>query len=211
MSKRPDPIRGMMNNRRADEPRTYSDAEIQGLLEELEQLRALMMAQRQQVDSLEEHAMADPLTGLANRRTLESELEKSLATSRRYGRQHALLVIEIDAYGTLAERLGQETAETMLTHTARMLRQNIRPTDIAARLENATFAVILNELRSLENAATRASELSRIISETPCISRMHTLHITATVGHTGFGPEDAVQDIIARATNPQNHSQAETD
>lgn len=201
-AERNDPIKGMMEERRAEAPRAYSDFEVQELMRELDELRRMVAAQRQKVDTLEDVAAADPITGLANPRALEDELAKSLSTAKRYGRQHALLVLEVDDFAGY-QALDNELSHDILKLVAGLVRQNIRPTDIAARLEDGTFAVILNELRVVENATMRARELARMVSVTPCIGRTRTVQLRASVAAVGFGADDDVFDVLQRAMSAE--------
>lgn len=200
MSKSPDFIRTLMRRRQAEPAEPYSAAEVDKLLNQFKQLEQQVESQKQVIGSLQRNALADPATGLANRRTLESELAKSLSTARRYGRRHALIWVELSDFSAL-EALGEETTAHVLTHTARLLRQNIRATDIASRPHDVApvFACILNELRLAENATVRATEISKVLNGTPCVAPRATLHLTAQVGYFVFGSEDSVDDIIAKA------------
>lgn len=200
MSKSPDFIRTLMRHRQAEPAEPYNAAEVDKLISQFKQLEQQVESQKQVIGNLQKQALADPSTGLANRRTLEIEIEKSLSTSRRYGRRHALIWIELADYAAL-EALGEETTACVLTHTARLLRQNIRATDIASRPHDVApvFACILNELRLAENAAMRADEISKVLNGTPCVTPRATLHLTGQVGHVVFGADDEVADVIAKA------------
>jgi diguanylate cyclase (GGDEF)-like protein len=200
MSKSPDFIRTLMRRRQGEPEAPFSAAEVDKLLNQFKQLEQQVESQKEVIGALQKQALADPATGLANRRTLESELDKSLSTARRYGRRHALIWIEIADYAAL-EALGEETIAHVLKHTARLLRQNIRATDIASRPHDVApvFACILNELRMADNAAMRASEISHVLNGTPCVTPRATLHLTAQVGHVVFGADDSVTDVIAKA------------
>lgn len=198
-TRKPDPMTSMLNKRRAAEPRAYVDPEFEALMAEFKQLQDQLSAKQQLIDTLEQNTSADALTGLANRRTLESELQRSLATARRYGRRHALLVIDINDFSSINTRLGRQTGDAVLCHIARIIRQNIRPTDIAARTEADNFAVVLNELRAIENAETRGAEILAAINHTPCVGAQHTVHVTANLGVCVFGADDELADILKRA------------
>lgn len=200
MSKAPDFIRTLMRHRKGEADAPYSAAEVDKLINHFKSLEQQVESQKEVIGALQKQALADPATGLANRRTLESELDKSLSTARRYGRRHALIWIELADYATL-EALGEDTTDHVLKHTARLLRQNIRATDIASRPHDVApvFACILNELRLAENATVRATEISRVLNGTPCVCPRATLHLTAQVGYFVFGSEDSVSDIIGKA------------
>ncbi|MBI1309648.1 MAG: diguanylate cyclase [Proteobacteria bacterium] len=199
-SKRPDTISSMMRRRQADSTAAQPPAsDYDRLMAEYRQLQELLAQQKKLIGSLEHDAMSDSLTGLANRRTFEKELERSLATARRYGRRHAVLLIDINDFKSINDNLGHLTGDAVLTHIARLLRQNIRPTDIAARLGGDEFAVILNELRAVENADHRAQEISQTISHTPCIGEKSTVHVSISIGCSVFGADDEISEILEKA------------
>lgn len=169
------------------------------LLAQFADLQQRFDEQQELIQSLERDASSDPLTGLANRRTLEKELDRSLATARRYGRRHALLLIDLNDFKSINDQLGHAMGDQVLQHVARLLRQNIRPTDIAARLGGDEFCVILNELRAIENAETRAQDITNVLNRTPCIGEQRTVQLSASVGYYVFTSDDDKADIMARA------------
>lgn len=201
MSKRFDPMQAMMRRRQADETEGRQPAsDYDRLMEEFKELQSLFEEQKQMLANLQGESLADPVTGLANGRTLETELNRSLATARRHGRTHALVMVEILDFVNLARRLQKPGAKNvghaMLNHTARLIRQNIRPTDIAARLEDGTFAIIFNELRAASNATERAHAIAAILEHTPCITETSSLHMSVSVGCRVFSGEDNLAAIL---------------
>ena len=137
-----------------------SSANFDVLLDEMIILKKQLAEQEDVIEGLQADAMSDPLTGLANRRTFEKEMERSLSTARRHGRSHGLLLIDVDNFKSVNDRLGHTMGDKVLCHISSLLRQNIRATDIAARLGGDEFCVILNELKSYGNAAARAKAIS---------------------------------------------------
>ncbi|HEX2858901.1 MAG TPA: GGDEF domain-containing protein [Alphaproteobacteria bacterium] len=197
--KKADPLAALMTRKTAVKKPAKAPEEIAKIMSEFRELKAKYEEQQALIEMLERDAKSDPLTNLANRRTFEDELERSLATARRYGRHHALLVIDVNDFKSINDRLGHSMGDQVLQHIARLLRQNIRPTDIAARYGGDEFCVILNELRAIENAEMRAQSLSDIISRTPCVGEKHTVHVGASVGVCVFGADDEAADIFQRA------------
>lgn len=197
--KRSNPLQDLMRRRRADSPTESAPSSYDQLLEEYRQLQMMLAEQDELLSSMESEAVACPITGLANMRSLRLELERSLATAQRYGRRHALIMLDVSDFPSLAGQLGETTAEALLVHVARLIRQNIRPTDIAAHLGHGQYAIILNELRAVENATTRADEITNIATQTPCVSEKSSLHASITSGLYVFGQDDELEDILNRA------------
>ncbi|MCP5405417.1 MAG: GGDEF domain-containing protein [Pseudomonadaceae bacterium] len=200
MSKAPriDPIRNLMTRRRAQPEAAYSAEEVDELLNYYKQLQEKVARQDEQIESLQKSSRADPVTGLANRVTLQEEVERSLATAKRYGRSHALLKLMVNDFEGY-NAMGAETAVAVLTHISRVIRQGIRSTDIAARSHGAEFYVILNELRALDNAQMRAQEIAKAVASTPCITPGHTLYVGVTVGACLFSMDDTAESVFANA------------
>ncbi len=178
--------------------------ELAGQYEELmvqfTQLQALYNEQSALLEKLQQQAPMDEVTGLANMVSLEAELERSIATARRHGRLHALLVFQIVDFDAMAA-LGDAVVAGILTHMARLLRQNIRPTDIAARLRAGTFAVLLNEVRAEGHAHQRAKAITDVVDQTPCVVAERSFQLSATSGVQTFGAEADAGTLIAEAQN----------
>ncbi len=168
------------------------------LLNEFHKLQALYEEQSNLLARLQAQAPLDEVTGLANQKSLEAELERSLATARRHGRGHALVLFKLQDFTTYAA-LGEATETTLLNHLARLLRQNIRPTDIAARLSGGTFAVLLNEVRASDNANLRAAAIAEIVAQTPCVAGSRSLQLSVATGVKPFGAEDTVPELLGAA------------
>lgn len=194
-----DPLQHLMRRREADAESGQEPAsEYDTLLSDYAELQRMVEEQARLITALQRESGADPLTGLANHRTLNMELERSLATARRYGRRHGLILLNIVDFKGLTAQLGSDTTDALLRHVAALIRQNIRPTDIAAHPRNGEFAIILNELRAVENATMRADELSNITTQTPCMHAGRSLHAMVVHGLTVFGQDDDASDVMNR-------------
>lgn len=194
-----DPLQHLMRRREGDvdtgkEPASDYDA----LIAEYKELQQLVEQQSRLIATLQRESGADPLTGLANHNSLMAELERSLATAARYGRRHALILLQVADFANLANQLGEDATTALLRHLASLIRQNIRPTDIAAHPRFGEFAIILNELRAVENATMRASEICDMAAQAPCMVGGRNIHCFITFASQMFGQDDTASDIMAR-------------
>jgi len=97
------------------------------------------------LDSCEEAAFTDHLTGLPNRRRFERQLEREVARTLRYGHPFSLLMIDLDNFKLVNDTHGHETGDQVLVRSARILQQGTRGIDLAARIGGEEFGVILTE------------------------------------------------------------------
>ena len=95
------------------------------------------------MDLLRHDASHDALTGLLNRRSFDELLVQSASRSVRYGWPFALVLIDIDRFKALNDRLGHEGGDQVLRAVGAELRQSLRAGDVAARLGGDEFALIL--------------------------------------------------------------------
>jgi diguanylate cyclase (GGDEF)-like protein len=130
------------------------------------------------LDTCEEAAFTDHLTGLANRRRFERQLEREVARTRRYGRPFCLLLLDIDHFKLVNDTHGHEAGDEALRRLANALQAGTRGIDTAARIGGEEFALVLPETdraRGLEVA----ERLRQAIKETDI---QPAGHITVSIG-----------------------------
>jgi diguanylate cyclase (GGDEF)-like protein len=102
----------------------------------------------------------DALTGLRNRRYFHETLQRECARGQRYGRRLALLLLDVDDFKAINERVGHLAGDAVLAETAARVRQVLRASDIACRVGGDEFAIILPEAGTGE-----ATQLYRRVEE----------------------------------------------
>jgi diguanylate cyclase (GGDEF)-like protein len=140
-------------------------------------------------------AELDSLTGLANQRVFHELLQREVARSRRYGRRLALIVLDLDDFKRVNDRIGHLAGDAVLSEVARRLRTVMRTTDIACRIGGDEFAVILPE-STRGDADHLAARIERAVGADP-VARAGTLKISAGVAE--LSSEDAAEDLFERA------------
>lgn len=192
-------IEDLMNLRTSSGDTHLEPADFDLLLTEMIEMQKKLKKQKGVIQELQEDASTDALTGLDNRRVFERELERSLAAAVRYGRTHALIMVDVNDFKQINDTLGHPEGDNVLKHIARLLEQNTRPTDVVARIGGDEFCIILNELKIAENGDMRAKDIANIINRTPYISVTKTIPVSVSIGCYVFGADDHLDDIIKRA------------
>jgi diguanylate cyclase (GGDEF)-like protein len=111
----------------------------------LEILAALSVRIRnadEQISSLSDQAVRDPLTGLLNRRAFHERLSEEVDRSRRYGVTFSLLVIDLDFFKNINDTLGHQVGDDVLAWVGRVLMEHTRAADAPFRIGGEEFAVL---------------------------------------------------------------------
>lgn len=125
------------------------------------------------LDTCEEEASTDHLTGLANRRRFERQLEREVARTLRYGHPFCLLMLDIDHFKQINDNHGHEAGDEAIKGVARTLQEGTRGIDLAARIGGEEFAILLTETR-LMGAMEVAERLRLAIKgiQTPMVGQI---------------------------------------
>jgi diguanylate cyclase (GGDEF)-like protein len=97
------------------------------------------------LDVCEEAAFTDHLTGLANRRRFERQLEREVNRTLRLGHPFSLLMLDIDNFKRVNDNFGHNVGDEAIRRIGRVLREETRGIDLAARIGGEEFAVLLVE------------------------------------------------------------------
>lgn len=145
---------------------------------------------------LTDHALSDPLTGVANRRALMRELKSCIERCRRGNGSLQLAFIDLDGFKAINDRHGHEVGDAFLAHIARKLSQGVRTSDFVARYGGDEFVVLTHD-SDIDDLRTRLEHI------TAGEFRHETLVIDypgASVGVTALRADDLDADsLIMRA------------
>jgi diguanylate cyclase (GGDEF)-like protein len=108
-------------------------------------------------DRLRAMAMADPLTGLANRRQLETVLEARLQEAHRTNRSISCIMLDVDHFKRFNDQFGHDAGDAVLRGVGEVLKHSIRDTD-AFRYGGEEFLLVIPDMGA-EQAERRAEEV----------------------------------------------------
>ncbi|MFO0694125.1 MAG: GGDEF domain-containing protein [Polyangiales bacterium] len=134
----------------------------------------------------------DPLTGLANRRTIDATLAIEVARSKRSGIGFAIVMIDLDHFKRINDTHGHAAGDMVLVETGAAVRRNLREVDVAGRYGGEELILLLPDT-DLRGARAVAERVRLAIAElTVGIGGAEVLHVTASAGCAAFAPETNV-------------------
>ena len=131
---------------------------------------AILLVVRERVErernALRTTALTDPLTGLANRRSLLSRVDYEIARHTRSRSTFAVIMLDLDGFKLLNDRFGHPTGDDLLRDVAVALKRAVRDQDTVARIGGDEFCVLAPETdepgtdRLLDRIATAVAQVT---------------------------------------------------
>jgi len=149
---------------------------------------------------LQELLMRDMLTGLPNRRALMEALPEAMSRAHRLDRPCAVMFLDMDGFKAINDSRGHEEGDELLRCFGRRILENIRETDVAARLAGDEFVVVLELLNDATEAEAKALSLLAQLRR-PYALAGGAVQVGASIGvalHLPRDPEDPAR-LLARA------------
>jgi diguanylate cyclase (GGDEF)-like protein/PAS domain S-box-containing protein len=144
-------------------------------------------------------AATDPLTGLANRRTLMDLGERELAHSRRHRRPLSMLMMDIDHFKQINDKYGHQQGDKVLKALAEACSRLLRQSDLMARVGGEEFAILLPDTPAA-NAMEVAERMRSSVTLLTTFDGQDLPHITISVGGaTTTGDSDCLNSLLRRA------------
>jgi diguanylate cyclase (GGDEF)-like protein len=127
-------------------------------------LGVLLLARRLRSshDALWVLARRDELTGVGNYRSLHERLAEEIARHRRHSREFALILLDLDGFKAVNERLGHLEGDHLLAEIGAALSDEVRAEDSVFRQGGDEFAVIVPEAGAEEAEEVAARLRARI-------------------------------------------------
>lgn len=148
-----------------------------------------------------EMAVTDGLTGLHNRRYLDSHLQTLFDRAVARRRPLSLMITDLDRFKSINDTHGHDGGDEVLREFARRLRKNVRGIDLACRFGGEEFVVVMPDTEA--TIAEKVAERIRAeIAQTPFSigAAGATLPVTVSVGVSSLKRgADSVADLMKRA------------
>lgn len=140
--------------------------------------------------------LTDPLSGLANRRSLSERLETEVERANRFGHALCLIMADIDHFKRINDIQGHQTGDDAIRLVAEKLREGVRRIDLAARFGGEEFVLILPEC-NLDDGIVLAERLRTQIAEgsTNVVPSGFTSSFGVTVWNPGEDPDSLLRRV----------------
>lgn len=143
-----------------------------------------------------ENASLDPVTSLYNKSSLEQHLAKEIARARRQNTTLSLATLHVDDLGDITARLGKSAVDAALKELARHLKKASRGSDVAGRLGDDDFVLLLPECS--------VTEVKQVLNRVPGVEVSASgkrIPLTYTTGWVDYQPGDLPADLLKRAAS----------
>ena len=147
---------------------------------------------------LEQQSHEDSLTGLYNRRYIDTQLEGAFAHAKRYGGVLSVAVCDIDHFKSVNDTFSHGTGDAVLRQIARLLQREVRQLGEVARYGGEEFVILFPDT-SARDAAHTAERIREVVADYP----WHTLHsalsVTVSVGVSDDLSGPSFEKLLAQA------------
>lgn len=148
---------------------------------------------------VEQQALVDELTGIANRRQCEDTLPAEIARAERFGTPLTLVIADLDDFKGINDRHGHAVGDDVLREFASVLRATVRETDLAGRWGGEEFLLLLPGADAV-GGAQLADRIRSAFAERTFLGRDgEVARVTCSFGVAQLQPADDGRELFAAA------------
>lgn len=150
---------------------------------------------------MREQATQDPLTGLFNRRYLADTLPRELHRALRSKVHLCLAMLDVDHFKHINDTFGHEAGDLLLRELGRVLRENVRKSDIVCRYGGEEFVLVLSD-SSLEASRQHLEKIRLCVKDLQVRYREQLLGMfTVSIGIAQLREHGLIADKLLRAAD----------
>lgn len=150
------------------------------------------------IESLSNLAMNDQLTGLSNRRKLESYLDFRFHEMKRFQNKFCIIFMDIDNFSKFNNTYGHDIGDEVLKSVSKSILHNMRKTDLFGRWGGEEFLGVF-EIKQDYEAVIVAEKIRILVANSEIPYNGENLSVTASIGVTIVRDDDTIDSIIKRA------------
>ncbi len=143
-------------------------------------------------------AHRDPLTGIANRLSLNEALIREINRTQRYNLSLTILMIDLDHFKAINDSYGHSSGDLVLQESATRIENSLRLSDQAFRIGGEEFVVLLPDT-DLESAKVVAERIRKSIASKPVTNNEFEINFTTSIGIAELGEHDNEKSLFDHA------------
>ena len=150
---------------------------------------------KEKAGEFEQLSVTDALTGLLNRRYMETRLMEEIKRSNRHGFSMSFMMLDVDSFKSYNDQFGHPAGDEALKLVAHVIRETLRGADVAARFGGEEFSILLPQTTG-EEAAAIAERIRGNVAETKFPHRS----VTTSIGVASCSAELCLSaDLVSAA------------
>ena len=182
----------------ASELKTCIDRMTQDSNQSVAQLQAEVSSYETKLKAVEQLALRDPLTGLANRRNVEERIEWRIAHKQAF----CVMIIDVDGFKQVNDKYGHVAGDSLLKQFADELRANSRTPDIVGRWGGDEFIVVVD--CDLHGAKSKVERLRKWVLGEYTIQlggdeKAVKIHVDASIGVAQWQSGESAHELLDHA------------
>lgn len=191
------PVDASVECKPSSDPAQYRKHEVEFLIARNIKLQQDLMELTHKEAQARHLAYHDELTGLPNRSLLQDRFQQAIAQAQRHRKPMALLLLDLDEFKRVNDKLGHAGGDKLLQVLAQRLSDGIRGADTACRYGGDEFVVMLPEIDSANSAATLAVELGTRLGQ-PYVIDGYQICITVSLGTAVYPTDGKTYDVLMK-------------
>jgi len=173
------------------------DLRTKELVDSNQHLESVILKKEEAEKSLQYLAYHDELTGLPNKNLLVDRISQSIKISARDNQQMAILFLDLDRFKTINDSLGHIIGDLLLQEVASRIHKTLREHDTVSRNGGDEFVVVLEKLKSYNEAIGVAKKVIESLTA-PFNIHSHGIHIGASIGISVYPSDGDTPSILLR-------------
>ena len=183
----------------SDNPYRFSPNVATDFIEEQAAIIAICLENVINNERLKHIGLTDPLTGVHNRRYIETRLTEEIRRAQRHHTTLSSMYIDIDYFKQINDRHGHQLGDEVLREIASRIKSELRLSDALGRLGGEEFIVLLIDTDASGARQVAERIRSNIASKPFALSSGETCHATVSIGLTTLSPPQDEQDVLSIA------------
>ena len=186
--RQPDGISGFLHLASSD-PGRFEASQGAEFMQRLASISAVCLENAVNRERLRLSGLTDGLTGLYNRRHLETRLQEEIIRAKRHRHTLGCLFIDADHFKRINDEYGHAAGDQVLVTLARRIREQLRGSDLAVRYGGEEITVLLPQT-SPENACHLAERIRQAVADTPIpVSGDRPIPVSVSIGVSAITPQ----------------------